>query len=585
MQLEYLSTLKLDSEIRDRLGKLPPKLEQLYSDIYQGMLLDVTGIRVEVIQHVFKWLLCARHQLNTADMISLVRRKSSRQFQDLTEGHILEFCRNFVTRDIGLDTFRFAHLSVREYLEKQPEYALPSCHALVAECCLLSAISSYEAQKEELARDMPHLAHLASRKNFNQVEMRGVFFRDWAFSRFRGGNHPNLVPAQTYACTYWPYHCEKAQIERTRLPLSRSLEHFMLEPGFVAEWAWDIFLSILYEEGYENSKDSEPSYLCLCSGKLRACATTESASLLVSCVFGFLEIVEIFVSRKLVDWGARNSLGITALASAIEYGHHSIVSTLASADTRIPSPDKVAIRLACGRPLNSANILQILSSHPDICSGMVSSYYFRRTTAVMRLVNADRDQFTESTLASLFLVDDYDALLHQCQTINISEDVSFIINDPTMLRLLLEHPASFSLSHESFIKAFAHIRQSKTLDGLLVKRWNSPVTEEMVWQALISRKPLKFLEVLFEFDHQAPISNLFMEHIFTSCPKVALLKLLVKCEKRLPITDSMAKRVRYKEGKSKDTVGLSRMIFPFGDNPLDARPFLYQTALIDRIPG
>jgi hypothetical protein len=184
MQLEYLSTLKLDSEIRDRLGKLPPKLEQLYSDIYQGMLLDVTGIRVEVIQHVFKWLLCARHQLNTADMISLVRRKSSRQFQDLTEDH---------------------------------------------------AISSYEAQKEELARDMPHLAHLASRKNFNLVEMRGVFFQDWAFSRFRGGNHTNLMPAQTYACRYWPYHCEKAQIERTRLPLSRSLQHFMLEPGFVAE--------------------------------------------------------------------------------------------------------------------------------------------------------------------------------------------------------------------------------------------------------------------------------------------------------------------------------------------------------------
>jgi hypothetical protein len=58
-----------------------------------------------------------------------------------------------------------------------------------------------------------------------------------------------------------------------------------------------------------------------------------------------------------------------------------------------------------------------------------------------------------------------------------------------------------------------------------------------------------------------------------------------KVRKKLPITDGMAKRVRYKEGKSKDTVGLSRMIFPFGDNPLDARPFLYQTALIDRIPG
>jgi len=581
MQLEYLSTLKLDGEIRDRLGRLPPKLEQLYSAIYQEMLLDVTGTRVEVIQHVFKWLLYARHQLNTADMISFVRQKSSCQFQDLTEDHILEFCRNFVTRDVGQDTFRFAHLSVREYLEKQPEYASSLCHALIAECCLISTISSYEAQKRELAEDIPRTAHLAAGRKFNSLKMGGPFFRKWAFSRFLDRNDINLIPAQTYACTYWPYHCEKAEIERTRLPLSKSLKSFMLEPGLVAEWAWDILLLLEYEEYV-----SESSYLCLRSEKLRACATTKSAALLVSCVFGFLEIVEIFVSEKSVDWDARNFLGSTALASAIQYGHRSIVSILVGADARIPPPDKVSIRSECERPLNSADLLRLLSGHPDIRAEMNSLNDFRRTTAVMRLVNANRDQFPEATLASLFLIDDYDALLCQCQTISISKDVSFIVNDPTMLLLLLDHPAPFSLSHESFIKSFAHMRQSKTLKDLLVKRWHLPVTEEMVWQALISsRNPLKFLEALFEFDHQAPISTLFMEHVFTSCPKVALLELLAKCEKRLPITDSMAKRVRYKEGKSKDTVGLSRMIFPFGDNPLDARPFLYQTALIDRIPG
>jgi hypothetical protein len=581
MQLEYLSTLKLDGEIRDRLGRLPPKLEQLYSAIYQEMLLDVTGIRVEVIQHIFKWLLYARHQLTTADMISFVRQNSSCQFQDLTEDHILEFCRNFVTRDVGQDAFRFAHLSVREYLEKQPEYASSSCHALIAECCLLSAISSYEGPKKELAQDMPHMAHLASGRKFNSALTGGPLSRDWAFSRFLGGNDINLIPEQTYACTYWPYHCEKAEIERTRLPLSKSLKTFMLEPGFVAEWAWDILLLLRYEEYIPES-----SSLCLRSEKLRACATTKSAALLVSCVFGFLEIVERFVSEKSVDWDARNFLGNTALASAIEYGHRSIVSILAGADARIPPPDKVTIRSECERPLNNADLLRLLSGHPDIRLEMDPLSGFHGTTAVMRLVNANRDQFTEATLASLFLIDDYDALLYQCQTISISEDVSFIVNDPTMLLLLLEHPAPFSLSHGSFIKAFAHMRKAKALGDLLVKRWHLPVTEEMVWQALISsRNPLKFLEVLFEFDHQAPISTLFMEHVFTSCPKVALLELLAKCEKRLPITDSMAKRVRYKEGKSKDTVGLSRMIFPFRDNPLDARPFLYQTALIDRIPG
>src|SRR6202044_3257514 len=130
---------------------------------------------------------------------------------------------------------------------------------------------------------------------------------------------------------------------------------------------------------------------------------------------------------------------------------------------------KVSIRSECERPLNSADLLRLLSGHPDIRAEMNSLNDFRRTTAVMRLVNANRDQFPEATLASLFLIDDYDALLCQCQTISISKDVSFIVNDPTMLLLLLEHPAPFSLSHESFIKSFAHMRQSKTLKDLLVK--------------------------------------------------------------------------------------------------------------------
>jgi hypothetical protein len=104
------------------------------------------------------------------------------------------------------------------------------------------------------------------------------------------------------------------------------------------------------------------------------------------------------------------------------------------------------------------------------------------------------------------------------------------------------------------------------------------VGSHLLWE------PLKFLKVLFQFDSQAPILKLFMEHIFTSCPQVALLELLAKYDKRLPITDSMAKRVRYKEGKSKDRIGLSRMCFLHGEVQFEACQFLYQTALIDRIP-
>ena len=53
-------------------------------------------------------------------------------------------CSNLVVYDLALDTFQFAHLSVRECLEKQPEYAPAATNALAAEACLLNVLSAAE---------------------------------------------------------------------------------------------------------------------------------------------------------------------------------------------------------------------------------------------------------------------------------------------------------------------------------------------------------------------------------------------------------------------------------------------------------
>jgi hypothetical protein len=154
------------------------------------------------------------------------------------------------------------------------------------------------------------------------------------------------MPAQTYACTYWQYHCEKAEIERARLPLSQSLERFMLEPNLlVKDWASDIFL-LLGRQPYWH-------YPCLRSDKLRACATEQSAPLLVSCIFGFLEIVEILLQNSTVEIVGippanprtslrtnTNLISTTVLSSAIKFGQRSIVSALISKDKKFPHTTK-----------------------------------------------------------------------------------------------------------------------------------------------------------------------------------------------------------------------------------------------------
>ena len=65
-------------------------------------------------------------------------------FNQLTKEHILEMCSNMIVFDPTLDTFRFAHLSVREFLEKRAEYTKEATNDLTAERCLLDILNAVD---------------------------------------------------------------------------------------------------------------------------------------------------------------------------------------------------------------------------------------------------------------------------------------------------------------------------------------------------------------------------------------------------------------------------------------------------------
>ena len=103
--------------------------------------------------------------------------------------------------DEELDTFRFAHLSVREFLETRPEYS--SCHAnaLAAEACLFDMIMS---------------TRKCSDLEFNP----GVF--------------PVLA---RYSAYFWPTHCRLAGSRRASGDLQRLFRSFMCdENSHINDW-------------------------------------------------------------------------------------------------------------------------------------------------------------------------------------------------------------------------------------------------------------------------------------------------------------------------------------------------------------
>ncbi|KAI2634056.1 hypothetical protein GGS21DRAFT_543965 [Xylaria nigripes] len=136
LQLAVLCKLKSFAAIDERLGKIPPKLGELY----QELLNEIQTYEAEsdrcYARNSLAWLLCARRRLRSDEFLMAVSTTTDSPSEPLSKDQVLDLCRNFVVFDDNLDTFRFAHLSVREFLESQEEYAGPKVNSIAGQCCL-----------------------------------------------------------------------------------------------------------------------------------------------------------------------------------------------------------------------------------------------------------------------------------------------------------------------------------------------------------------------------------------------------------------------------------------------------------------
>ncbi len=141
LQLDVVRALKCDEDIRTKLGTLPPRLEQLYVEVYNNLISPQGDVGRSIIDNALKWLLCAQEELRASNFLVAVAANLGTD-RDLSKEKLLELCNNLVVYDDGLEVFRFAHLSVREFLENKSAFAEVSCYSLAAECCLLQILAS-----------------------------------------------------------------------------------------------------------------------------------------------------------------------------------------------------------------------------------------------------------------------------------------------------------------------------------------------------------------------------------------------------------------------------------------------------------
>ena len=175
LQLDVLRALKRDEDIRARLGKLPPKLEELYLEVYNNLKSAQAEVGRSIIDNTLKWLLCAKEELHASEFLVAVAANLGTSEEDISVDSLLDLCNNFVLHDEVQDVFRFAHLSVREFLEKRPEFAEASCNGLAAECCLLQIIASSSCPNTEHLISDAHLLRLRQNPNCRESSSSATF--------------------------------------------------------------------------------------------------------------------------------------------------------------------------------------------------------------------------------------------------------------------------------------------------------------------------------------------------------------------------------------------------------------------------
>ncbi|KAF3384594.1 hypothetical protein F1880_001890 [Penicillium rolfsii] len=135
LQMDHISGLNLEGDIRKRLGQLPKNLEEAYDEIFDRIE-SAEGSQPGIATRAFSWVLLSFTPLSSDTLVSFVSRDPESgvvEHDDLSIYIVLDACCNLLVIDKRRVSFgssksqaveyadicRLAHSSVQEYLEER----------------------------------------------------------------------------------------------------------------------------------------------------------------------------------------------------------------------------------------------------------------------------------------------------------------------------------------------------------------------------------------------------------------------------------------------------------------------------------
>ncbi|KAI1864951.1 uncharacterized protein JN550_008497 [Neoarthrinium moseri] len=196
LQLQLLCDQVSDAAVRERLGRLPPTLEALYQELLDKIRAYTADADRQYARNTLVWLLCGRRRLSLNEFLAAVSIIPDHPPSAVTKGQILQLCHNLITFDSTQDSFRFAHLSVREFLENDYNFNQMATNSIVADCCRWALMSWTK----------PVISDNSDTTTFAVARLEDI---------------------QRYANTYWAEHYQAAGEHRKQGSLYERMQDFL----------------------------------------------------------------------------------------------------------------------------------------------------------------------------------------------------------------------------------------------------------------------------------------------------------------------------------------------------------------------
>ena len=249
------------------LQELPKTLEDTYSRILDD-LESLPPPSREAMKNFFRLLICAEYPMTVYDVLDALAILSGSQKAALDIASVIKMARGLITVEREYSRFIFAHLSVKESLEKRSEYRGEYAHVVAAEACL----------KAYLRPVSPPIQ----------------------FSEFRW-----------YALTHLGRHCLKSGGLRQAPKLRSLMEGFLLTNSYDAFERWN-------RDCFRTDVETAPG---TCRER-RNCQSRPGLPLFMVCVYGFDELVERMIEKHNGAFRAENFNGARPLEVAASYGNY-----------------------------------------------------------------------------------------------------------------------------------------------------------------------------------------------------------------------------------------------------------------------